>query len=252
MQGDTDLEASVSVCVECGAELGAAARFCARCGCPTVALPPSEPRWPQVVSVLRLWIALLAVSGVTGIAMYISGSDSPSYDLGATAAFAFISLIAAAANYKDVWPLLWAKITPRNLVETVVISAAMIVFIRLYLAALGPLGIEEYSYTESYIKHDYPIYLAVLSIAVFPPIFEEIVFRGVIWAKLERVGKPTEVLVIQACLFSVLHLSPAVFISHFLLGLGLGWLRRTSGSLIPGMIAHAALNGMVLLEELVL
>ena len=87
---------------------------------------------------------------------------------------------------------------------------------------------------------------------VVPAIFEEVIFRGVIWAKLERVGKSGEVLVIQAALFSVLHMLPTIFISHFVLGLALGWLRRKTGSLVPGIFAHAALNATVLVEELLL
>lgn len=241
-----------SLCEDCGNALGAGARFCAQCGRPTVPLPPREPRWPHVASVLWIWVLLLAVSGVTGIAMHFAESDDPRYDLWAGAAFTVIVVVAALANHKGLGKLFIQPVSGWRLLETVLVAAGMIVFIRLYLAALAPLGIEDIRYTDSYVKHGYSMWWAALSIVVLPAIFEEIVFRGVIWAKLEKVGKPGEVLVIQACLFSVLHLLPAVFISHFVLGLGLGWLRKRSGSLIPGILAHAALNGMVLLEELVL
>ena len=83
-----------------------------------------------------------------------------------------------------------------------------------------------------------------------PAIFEELAFRGYILAQLDRWLRPGEALFVQAALFSVLHVSVAVFLSHFIMGLGLGLLRRRTHSLYPGMLAHGCWNAWVVTAEL--
>ena len=61
----------------------------------------------------------------------------------------------------------------------------------------------------------------------------------------------TETLIVQATMFSVLHMDPAIFASHFFFGLVVGWLRRFTRSLCPGMLVHAAWNAAIVGLELV-
>lgn len=51
-------------------------------------------------------------------------------------------------------------------------------------------------------------------------------------------------------MFSILHLSPIIFPSHFLMGLALGFLRMRSKSLYPGMLLHGGWNAWVVSQEL--
>jgi membrane protease YdiL (CAAX protease family) len=85
---------------------------------------------------------------------------------------------------------------------------------------------------------------------VLTPIAEELMFRGVIQQRLESLLGPTEALIVQAALFSALHLSVINLITHFAIGLALGWLFRKSGSLYPGMVLHGLWNMAVLGMEL--
>ena len=89
-----------------------------------------------------------------------------------------------------------------------------------------------------------------LGVSVMPAVFEELAFRGVIQSSLEHVFTGVEAWLIQGALFSVLHLFPIMFPSHFLMGLWLGWLRRRSGSVYPGMLMHGLWNALVLAHEL--
>ena len=94
------------------------------------------------------------------------------------------------------------------------------------------------------------MWLIVVLSCVVAPIFEELCFRGYILGKLTRALGPTDALVIQAALFSVLHLAPIIFVSHFLMGLAFGYLARAAKSLYPPMALHAAWNSLVILSEL--
>ena len=79
--------------------------------------------------------------------------------------------------------------------------------------------------------------------------FEELAFRGVIQSRLERVMNRRDALIVQAAMFSALHMMPLVFVSHFVMGVGFGWLRNRTGSLWPGVLLHMAWNAWVLTEE---
>jgi membrane protease YdiL (CAAX protease family) len=68
-------------------------------------------------------------------------------------------------------------------------------------------------------------------------------------SRLEKVGSVREALIIQAAMFSVLHMFPAIFISHFIIGIILGAVRLRSGSLYPGMLIHAVWNGIAIAGE---
>ena len=92
--------------------------------------------------------------------------------------------------------------------------------------------------------------LALVVTAVLAPWAEELLFRGVIQQRLETLLGPAEALIVQAALFSALHLSAVILVTHFAMGLALGWLLRKSGSLYPGMALHALWNTAVLAMEL--
>ena len=73
------------------------------------------------------------------------------------------------------------------------------------------------------------IFLGLLAAAV-----EETLFRG---AMQPRLG-----ILVTSILFAALHTQYAVSFATlevFVLGLGLGWLRKQSGSTLPGMVTHA-------------
>ena len=104
--------------------------------------------------------------------------------------------------------------------------------------------------TDEMQRHDYALWQLLVLYSLVPAVFEEIAFRGIIFDRLHRVLGEQEGWLVQAALFSVLHLSPVIFLTHFAMGLIFGWLRMRTGSLIPGMILHAAWNAANILLEL--
>lgn len=104
--------------------------------------------------------------------------------------------------------------------------------------------------TLPFTKAHWPVWSIFALISVEPGIVEEIAFRGIIQTKLAEILSTREALLLQAALFSVLHLSPAIFVSHFVMGLLLGWVRLRSRHIYYGMILHAAWNAICVLKEL--
>jgi membrane protease YdiL (CAAX protease family) len=85
-------------------------------------------------------------------------------------------------------------------------------------------------------------YLLFISLA--PGFSEEMLFRGYVQRRLiERWGGWTAVLVTSA-IFAAIHIAPHTVVFAFPVGIWLGLMAWRSGSIWPGVIAHAAVNGL--------
>lgn len=89
--------------------------------------------------------------------------------------------------------------------------------------------------------------LGILLFAFLVPIYEEIVFRGVILESCQRYLTFKWANIIQATLFAALHNN--LFLFPLFLGFGLitGVLKQKSGGLIPGIAFHIINNTLVIL-----
>ncbi len=86
--------------------------------------------------------------------------------------------------------------------------------------------------------------VVLLVLAALPAVMEEILFRGILHPLLEKAwGRGVAILLSAAC-FSAYHLSREQILVPFLLGIALAWLRSTTGSLFPCVLAHALHNAI--------
>jgi uncharacterized protein len=248
-----------SPCLRCGAPLKQVARFCIRCGAPRdggggdgqTVTPPLD-RWREWKGALQLWIVLIASSGGLGLVMKASGSDSPSFDV-AGAILVAVAVLAFAARVPRAQLLSLLdvrRVGARAIATALALTAALVAFIYLYTGTLERLGLEVLNMSEPFEASGWPLWSTFVLLAVCPAVFEEIAFRGVIYHSLVVVGGRREALILQASMFSIIHLLPAIFVSHFVIGLVLGWQRERTGSLLPCMITHALYNGALVSMEI--
>ena len=95
--------------------------------------------------------------------------------------------------------------------------------------------------------------ISLLEYVVFAPIFEELAFRGILYAILRRRLNPLPAALISAGIFALAHGYGLIgFISVLWSGVLWAWLYERTGSLIPGMIAHATNNLLVCLAVMTL
>jgi len=93
-----------------------------------------------------------------------------------------------------------------------------------------------------------PVWLSWVLIAVVPAVCEEVVFRG--WVLSGLVGERPDgirravAVAAQAAFFAAVHLLPERMPTTFVLGLVLGWMALGTGSLLPGIVCHAAHNSV--------
>ncbi|MCP4134950.1 MAG: CPBP family intramembrane metalloprotease [bacterium] len=85
---------------------------------------------------------------------------------------------------------------------------------------------------------------AIFLLVIVAPFTEEFVFRGLFLNGFLKNYSVRKAILISALLFGIIHLNPWQFISAFLGGIYLGWLFVNTRSLVPGLLAHAVMNGL--------
>ena len=88
-----------------------------------------------------------------------------------------------------------------------------------------------------------PFWSSFLVVAIFAPIFEEWMCRGMVLRGLLTKMKPGWAIVISALFFAVIHANPWQALNAFLIGLVMGYVYYKTGSLILTMLIHFINNG---------
>lgn len=89
--------------------------------------------------------------------------------------------------------------------------------------------------------------IAMVVVAIIPAIGEELLFRGLIQTRLQRISGNVHVAIwVSAMVFSAFHMQFYGFLPRLLLGALFGYLFFWSGSLVVAMLAHFVNNGFSL------
>jgi len=251
-------------CLSCDAFLAEGASFCPRCG-KAVGLfgalnpPPLYPTavkrrlgtasWEDMKHVLGFYSLILGSSLFFGLLQW--AKPGPIADVFDASVFIALVLGYLFRNWGGVAKVFrLRKPKARRLVELAIICVVVYFFLQFYFSAMEYFGWPMLKMTGPYTKAHWPLWSIFALICLEPGVFEEIAFRGIIQTKLSHILSVREALFIQAALFSIMHLSPMIFVSHFVMGLFLGWVRLRTGHLYFGMLLHMAWNAMCVLQEL--
>jgi membrane protease YdiL (CAAX protease family) len=232
--------------------------------------PARRPRvWTVFVTIVAAFVAVIAVSFVGAIAfavVLIAGGTSPAnlqkplIDL-LTAPPAFIGLglltqgtlaaVALAAGWLSPQPLAQRLgfVRPRwAWWETLVANIGTLVPFAIGMSgAFALVEVLDPDPTAANLMKSMSVawvapYLLFISLA--PGLSEEMLFRGYAQQRLiERWGGWTAILV-TSMIFAIIHVAPHTVVFAFPVGIWLGLMAWRSGSVWPGVIAHAAINGL--------
>lgn len=89
-----------------------------------------------------------------------------------------------------------------------------------------------------------PLWVSLLSVSIFAPLFEEWLCRGLVLRGLMSKMNPAGAICISAAFFAVLHMNPWQAIPAFILGLLFGYVYYRTGSLKLTMLMHCVNNTM--------
>jgi membrane protease YdiL (CAAX protease family) len=91
---------------------------------------------------------------------------------------------------------------------------------------------------------DAPIWITLISVSVFAPLFEEWLCRGMVLRGLLQKTHPVSAILVSAAFFAVLHMNPWQALPAFLLGILFGYVYYKTGSLKLTMLMHCVNNTM--------
>jgi len=87
------------------------------------------------------------------------------------------------------------------------------------------------------------VLVTLVDTVVLTPVFEELVFRGLLFATLGRRLRPAVAAVVSAAVFALAHGYGVLgFAAVFWSGLLWAWAYARTGSLVPSITAHAVDN----------
>lgn len=89
--------------------------------------------------------------------------------------------------------------------------------------------------------------VAILAVVVLPPLGEELLFRGFMLPRLERDRGALFAIAASAILFGLSHGVPSAIVYAAAAGVVLGVIARRTGSTLPAIAMHAAVNAVPLL-----
>ena len=90
--------------------------------------------------------------------------------------------------------------------------------------------------------------LLFVTTTLIAPLFEEIIFRGILLPTLSRDFGIILGIIVSAFIFALAHLSLGEMLPLFVLGIGLGITRVASGSLLSSVTMHSLWNGLTFLN----
>jgi len=96
------------------------------------------------------------------------------------------------------------------------------------------------------LLQNYGFWLSCILVALIVPIYEEIIFRGVILGSVEKRIGFKAANVFQAILFSIVHFDFKMSIFYFSFGLITGFYARKTKGLFTGIVFHAVNNFIVI------
>jgi hypothetical protein len=218
------------------------------------------------------WLSVLVLNGLIILPLTLSGIVK--IDRGLTAGTFVIAALATDLPMlifvygRLIWPgaLTWTdlglKPLPVEYTLRMGVAAGLggLVIIDIVGTLLTQLGLRPNQLEEfEFVLSEGPLAFAVLLIAaaVVAPFFEELFFRGFLFGVYRRRQPVWLAYLVSSVLFTILHLDPnrmnlnqmaGLSVGIFMLAMLLAWLYQHTGSLYPGIVAHAINNatGLIL------
>jgi membrane protease YdiL (CAAX protease family) len=236
-------------CRACRAPLADGARFCRRCGAPTRAHGRAllERAATERAQLSRGATALGAACAVPLLLFAVGGRWLDGLD-GWPALAAWLAIVAGAGVIAAAVLGEWRAAAPWRCAPRW-LAAAVPAAALTFALAVGWVRLLPGPLDPAAAPTELPLALLVGTL-VAAPVVEELLCRGVAWRAAERLASPGAALVLTAILFGFLHGMNGGYVLELphrtAAGLVFGWLRWRSGSLAPGVLAHALHNAAAL------
>jgi len=236
-------------CPTCRNEVKSFHRFCYNCGS---YLGPSQLHLHQDRDLQSAFLFFFIYLLVCFIVRFTSLFNNYNNLFWVEILLAVITLVYAVINFRNIKQvLLFRNFNWERLAGCILIAAIASIIINVVISKLNIsfFGTDE-SFYERYSIYSMPALVMIYSIAVYPALFEELAFRGIIYNYLDNFMDEQLVVIITAFMFGIVHLN---FISLFWLvpfGILMGIMRKRFGTIWYGVIFHFTFNFVAVLFDL--
>lgn len=237
-------------CSNCGADISLQSNFCKNCG---VAINQKEIKY---TSEKKKNLQSIAVFFAVELVICVWAMLIEEYTIRTSLFFditmAIIAILFFSLDWKENKFLLkWANFSLKKLVSLAAFTLVCGVAVQFLVTQLNHFVFEkDYVYFTTYADHKYGKYIMVVSIAVFPALFEELAYRGFLMQKLLKVVEPNEAIAISSILFFFVHFSMVSFFWMLPLAFLFGYVRMKYNTIWYGVIMHFCFNLVTCLLEI--
>lgn len=233
-------------CRKCQAEHTQQCSYCRKCGTKLQLTPKAD--FEAAVNKTKIFFFVLL--GYIAVINWVADDQNYISVLVMDVIFAVIVIIFSLINFSTLKEVLILKITNYKLLVMLLFLMPVAAYgVSNFATIFNHNEIDISTYYDLYADAPFPLLICIISIAVFPAIFEEIAFRGIVYKDLNRIVSVNATLIITSLLFTVLHFSFISFIWLFPLGYLFGYLRYKYNNLIYGILAHFIYNTSVVLIQ---
>lgn len=169
--------------------------------------------------------------------------------------FALIVIVFFLINFKaNIRLLRFGNLKPKIILSILLIMPVFALLVNVFADFLNQqvLNQTDVIYYNQFSNSPAPWLFSIISISVFPAIFEEMAFRGILFDQSYRIAGLKPTIFITAILFTILHLSLISVLWLFPLGLMFGYLRARHRTILYGVIAHFTYNTSVLVIQILM
>jgi len=242
-----------NACKNCRHTNNEGVNFCTKCG---HRLKKSEKALAKdsITKIIFFYVVFLVFSFVSYTLYEASDSFSNlGLELAIEAAFAAIVLGFCFLDYKSILriyqlPIRNWRITTFSFVFPIISAVVVYYSLEFFNDHLFQLDMENVYFGYSFLDH--PVFWSVFFMAILPPIFEELAFRGFLFNEMIKITSARITIVATAFIFALVHFSFISFIWIFPFGIVLGVLRHKYRTLWYGMLVHFIHNLLVLLLDI--
>jgi uncharacterized protein len=211
-----------------------------------------RPGWPEMSVAIIVYMSLVLGIGVT---MALMPADQSSlrgiFGMLANGVAGTLALLAAfAIRLRDLRAFGFRRTTGRWLLMAAglgLIGFGLSFVIEGVYFSFMPAETTQDDFVAAATGGLLPFLTLLVTGALFTPIGEEVVFRGVIANGLCRYGLWTGV-VLSAAIFAVAHGFNVILLDAFMIGLVTGWVFWKTRSIFPGLVIHVVYNALHVLN----
>ena len=239
------------ICSKCKHENHSLASFCSNCGQKLSAEKDINYNIP-IKNILFFFFTLLAYIIVLNFTPLANNYISL---LLIDSIFALIVLIFFIVNFKSTIRLFRFKKKSAGIIfKIIIIAPSMALIVHFFAKFLNQSVFDssETIYYNQFKDSPAPLLFTIISIGVFPAIFEELAFRGILFNNSLKIMGLKQTILVTSILFTILHLSLISVLWIFPIGLLLGYLRARHRSILYSILGHFLYNTSVMLLQIIL